>query len=96
MTEEEISVTLSCQSQSIKSLQHQINEIKELTKELRVMNTALTTLTSELKHTNKTISEHGGRIDRLESVPTRRSEKFVNAIISALTSALIGFFAARL
>lgn len=95
MTEEDISVTLGCHAQSIKSLQHQINEIKELTKELRVMNTALTTLTSELKHTNKTISEHGGRIDRLESVPAGRREKIVNAIISALASAVIGFLAAH-
>lgn len=96
ITEEDISVALSCHSQSIRSLQHQINEIKELTKELRVMNTALTALTTELKHTSETIEDHTERIAVLENTPSRRWEKATNAVITALSSGIVGFILAQL
>ncbi len=96
MTQEEIFMSLSRHDQSIKSIQHQIDEIKSMTNELRVMNTALTELTSELKHTNQNILDHNRRISALEQIPKNRFEKFAGALISALASGVIGYFLAHL
>ncbi len=96
MTQEEIFISLSKHEQSIKALQHQIDEIKNMTKELRVMNTSLTELTSELKHTNQNILEHNRRLNVLEEIPKHRTEKVLGAILSAVASAAVGYFLAFL
>ncbi len=96
MTQEEVFVALSKHEQSIKALQHQINEIKNMTKELQVMNTSLTELTSELKHTNENMTDHSRRLDALEAVPKNRLEKVIGSVLSALASGAAGYLLAQL
>ncbi len=96
MTQEEIFMSLSRHDQSIKSMQHQIDDIKNMTDELKVMNTALTELTSELKHTNQNILDHNRRISALEQIPKNRIEKMTGAVLSALISGIIGYLLAHM
>ncbi len=95
LTPEEITASLRCHEQSLKALQHQINEIKNITKELAEMNMSLTQITSELKYTNTSINDHGKRIEYLESVPKNRVEKLIGSVLSALGSGAVGYLLAQ-
>lgn len=80
----------------IRSLQHQINDIKSITKEIRDMGETLIVLTGELKHTNESLKNHNTRITDLENVPRSRVNTVVSSVLTAVTSALIGYALAHL
>lgn len=79
----------------IKSLQHQINDIKEVTKEIKTMNETLIVLTEELKHTNNTLKSYDDRLDTLEVMPKNRWNTLVNAVLTAIVSGLVGYAVAH-
>ena len=49
MMEPDIDIMLERHDQHIKSLQHQVDELKEVQHEIRTMNETLVTLTAEIK-----------------------------------------------
>lgn len=75
----------------IRSLQHQINDVKDMTKQMKTMGDTLITLTGELKHTNESLKDHNERITNLEGVPKMRVNTVINAVLTAAASALAGF-----
>jgi flagellar capping protein FliD len=79
----------------IKSLQHQINDIKEVTKEIKTMNETLIVLTEELKHTNNTLKSYDDRLDTLEVMPKNRWNTLVNAVLTAIVSGFVGYAVAH-
>ena len=86
---EEIGEALARHEISLKAQQHQIDELKTIQEEIKAMNCALVTLTTEMKHTNLMLSEQKQKISELEAAPGARLTQIKTAIISALASAII-------
>ena len=95
MTFDEVALISERHEMQIKSLQHQINDIKEVTKEIKTMNETLIVLTEELKHTNNTLKSYDDRLDTLEVMPKNRWNTLVNAALTAVVSGLVGSAAAH-
>lgn len=90
MTElEEVREALVRHETSLKAQQHQIDELKTIQEEIKAMNSALVTLTTEMKHTNLMLSEQKQKISEIEAAPAARLTQIKTAIIAALASALI-------
>lgn len=96
MTFDEVALTSERHEMQIRSLQHQINDIKEVTKEIKTMNETLIVLTEELKHTNDTLRSHDDRLDTLEIMPKNRWNTLVNTSLTSLISGLVGYALAHL
>ncbi len=93
---EEIREALARHGTSLKALQHQIDELKTIQEEIKAMNCALVTLTSEMKHTNAILAEQKQKINEIEDAPRMRLSQIKTAIISALSSAIIATVASYL
>ena len=92
MTFDEVALTAERHEMQIKSLQHQINDIKEVTKEIKTMNETLIVLTEELKHTNEHLKRHERKIEEIDSAPKNRMQQIVTAIIAALAGCIVSSF----
>lgn len=94
-----IEETLACMAQrheiQIKGLQHQINDIKGVTREIKTIGETLILLTGELKHTNENLQNHSTRITALENVPKTRMSTAINAVITAVCSGFCGYILAH-
>ncbi len=93
--DEKLSCAVERHEVQIKSLQHQIDEIKTVTKEIKTITETLILLTGELKHTNENLQNHDARISSLENVPKLRLNTVVNAVITALCSGACGYVLAH-
>lgn len=91
MTSEEIPVALERHEQMLRSAQHQINELKEVQREIKKMNEVLISLTGEIKHTNVSLLGHDDRLTELEKIPSKRMDSVIAAAISALVGGILGF-----
>ena len=90
MTElDEVRETLVRHETSLKAQQHQIDELKTIQEEIKSMNCALVTLTTEMKHTNLMLSEQKQKISEIEAAPSLRLTQIKTAVISALASAIV-------
>ena len=89
MTDSEIGVMLERHDQHIKSLQHQIDEIKAVQSELRTMNETLAAQTNEIKHINANVTDLKQKVDGIEEQPKARLNQIVTAIIAALAGGII-------
>ena len=87
---EEVNIVLERHDQHIKSLQHQLDDIKEVQREIKVMNGTLIELTAELKHTNEHLSRNEADINEIKAQPYLRLAQIKTAIISAISSGIIG------
>ena len=96
MENEEFAVALERHEQMIKSVQHQLNELKAVSKEIKQMNAALIEMTNEIKHTNASLLSCEIKISDLQKIPVSRFEKFIGALISALVSGIIGYMIAKI
>lgn len=96
MTQDALALAVERHEMQIRSLQHQINDIKEVTKEIKTMNETLIVLTEELKHTNDALRCHEDRINVLELTPKNRWNTVVNSILTAAVSGLVGYVLAHL
>lgn len=95
MNFDEIALCVERHQMQIKSLQHQIDDIKEVTKEIKTMSETLIVLTEELKHTNDTLKTQDGRINALELAPKNRWNTLINAVLTSVVSGLIGYVLAH-
>lgn len=86
---DDITVVLERHDQSIRSMQTQIDDLKEVHKEIRKMSETLIMLTTELKHTNGHLESQERRLELIESAPKNRLNQIVTAIVAALAGALI-------
>lgn len=93
---EAVKEVLARHETSLKAQQHQIDELKTIQEEIKAMNSALVTLTTEMKHTNLMLSEQKQKISELEAAPAARLTQIKTAIISAIASALIAMAIANL
>lgn len=86
---EETRVMLERHEQHIKSLQHQVDDLREVQAEIKTMNESLINLTAELKNTNEHLERHEQKIDAIEAAPRARLNQIVTAIIAALAGVVI-------
>ncbi len=86
---DDITVVLERHDQSIRSMQTQIDDLKEVHKEIRKMSETLIMLTTELKHTNGHLESQERRLELIESAPKNRLNQIVTAIVAALAGAII-------
>ena len=86
---EETSIILERHDQHIKSLQHQVDDLKGVQSEIKVMNETLITLTNEIKHTNAHLERQEQKIEEIERQPKARLNQIITAIIAALAGGVI-------
>ncbi len=89
MSETEIDVLLERHDQYLKSLQHQVNDLREMQGEIRTMSETLVTLTTEIKHTNANVTELKQKVETIEDQPKARLNQIITAIIAALAGGMI-------
>lgn len=82
-------VVIEGHKQRLKNLERDMNEMKEVQAEICSMNKTLVTLANELKHMNEHLERHEKRIDEIDSVPKKRMQQIITAIIAALAGGLI-------
>lgn len=95
MQTDEILVGLERHEQMLKSLQKQLDELKAVQKEIRVMNESLIEITNEIKHTNASLLSCEVKINELQSAPARKWEKIIISLISSLLCGIMGYALAR-
>ncbi len=89
---EEFKILLERHEQRINTLERDMNDLRAVHAEIRTMNETLVTLASELKHTNEHLKRHERKIDEIDSVPKKRMQQIVTAIIAALAGCLVSSF----
>lgn len=85
----DIEVIIEGHEQRIKTLERDMNAMKEVQAEIRSMNETLVTLANELKHTNEHLARHERKIDEIDSAPKQRLQQIITAIVAALAGGLI-------
>ena len=85
----DIEVIIEGHEQRIKSLERDMNAMKEVQAEIRSMNETLVTLAHEIKHTNEHLARHERKIDEMDALPRQRIQQIITAIIAALAGGLI-------
>ena len=96
MEEETVQIVLERHNQHIKSLQHQLNDLKSVRNEIKRMSETLITLTSELQSANAHLLRQDGKIKELEAVPRTRMTQLTGALINTLVSGIVGYLIATL
>ena len=84
MTDTDINIQLERHDQHIKSLQHQVDDLKQVQHEIKTMGETLVVLTTEIRHTNHSVNDLKQKVDVIESQPRARLNQIVTAIIAAL------------
>ena len=95
-TTQAVQVILERHEQYIKSLQHQLNDLKSVRHEIRRISDTLITLTAELQSANVHLLRQDDRIKELENVRKTKLSQISGAIINTLISGLAGYLAATL
>ena len=86
---DDIEVIIERHEQRIKTLERDMSAMKEVQAEIRCMNETLVTLANELKHTNEHLARHERKIDEIDSIPRKRIQQIITAIIAALAGGVI-------
>lgn len=86
---EETQIVLERHEQMLKNLEKDVDDLKEVQREIRSMNESLVTLATEIKHTNEHLKRHELKIDEIESRPGHRLQQIITALIAALSGGLI-------
>lgn len=85
----DIEVIIESHEQRIKTLERDMNAMKEVQEEIRSINETLVTLANELKHTNEHLERHERKIDEFDAIPKQRMQQIITAILGALAGSLI-------
>ena len=88
---EEIAILIERHEQKIKRLEEDIVSLREVQNEIKSMNMALITLTTELKHAKERLAKHDAKIEELDSQPKYKLQQIFTAIVSAFAGAIISF-----
>jgi len=96
MSNEDHSVVLERHEQMLRSLQKQLDELKAVQREIKVMNETLVKITNEIKHTNASLVSCENRISEIQSAPGRRWETLIISLLSSLLCGAAGYALARL
>ena len=88
---EEIAILIERHEQKIKRLEEDIINMREIQNEIKSMNAALITLTTELKHTKEHLVKHDAKIEELDSQPKYKLQQIFTAIVSAFAGAILSF-----
>lgn len=90
MDETEILQRLTKVEERSKSNTHRLDKLEPIIDEIHTMSETMVRLTTEVQHTNASISELKDKVDVLEGKPSARMEQIKSAIIAAIASGLIG------
>lgn len=85
----DVEVIVEAHEQRIKTLERDMNAMKEVQAEIRSMNETLVILANELKHTNEHLAIHERKIDEIDSAPKQRLQQIITAIVAALAGGII-------
>lgn len=86
---EEFEVVLERHEQKTKTLERDMTDMKIIQAEIRSMHNMLVTLTNKLKHANTHLARHEQKIEEIKSLPGRRMQQILTAVIAALAGGLI-------
>jgi chromosome segregation ATPase len=100
---EDRDIIIAQHDQHIKSLQHQVDDLKDVVEEVRKLSGTLIELTVEIKRTNdsverheKEITENSNQIDRLKSRKGDLWDKLMTILLTALVSGVVGYILAMI
>lgn len=96
MSNEDHSVVLERHEQMLRSLREQLDELKTVQREIKVMNETLIKITNEIKHTNASLASCENKINEIQSAPGRRWESLIISLLSSLLCGAAGYALARL
>lgn len=74
-----------------KSNTRRIDELQPIVAEIHKMSEVLVVMTSEVKHTNKDVSEIKNKVEAMEEKPAKRMDTIITVIITALITGLVTF-----
>lgn len=100
---EDRDIIIARHDQHINSLQHQVDDLKDVVEEVRKLSGTLIELTVEIKRTNdsverheKEITENSNQIDRLKSRKGDLWDKLMTILLTALVSGVVGYILAMI
>lgn len=89
MNNEEIAASIATLDQRIRSAQHQIDDMRELTNSIHE-------LASEVRFMRTDINKMQTDIDEIKAKPSKRYELAVTSVITALTGGIAGYIISNL
>lgn len=92
---EDSQIILERHEQRLQSIERDIFDLKAVQAEIRIMNEALVTLATELKHTNEHLARHEQKIDTIENQPRIQVQQIIAAIVAALAGGLVSVIIGR-
>ena len=86
---EESNVKIEQHDQRLKTLERDVDELREIANEIADINEVLATLSAEFKHTNERLKRHAKKIEEFENQPRARLQQLITAVTAALVGGLI-------
>lgn len=77
--------------QRSKSNTRRLDEMKPLVDEIHKMSEAMVAMTTEMRHTNKDITEIKGKVEHLEEKPAKRWDTVITVAITAFITGLVTY-----
>ena len=86
---DDVNISLELHEQRLKTVEHTLEDLKNVQNEIRTMNETLVMLANEMKHTNEHIARHEEKIQELDELPKQRLNQLITALISACVGGII-------
>lgn len=96
MEDEKVAVKIAEHEKEIGSLKHRVKDLEEDNNVIHRLAISVNELANNMKSMLKEQEKQGLRIDSLEKQPAKRWETLVTVIMTAVTSALVGYILANL
>ena len=91
MNETEVEVTLAEQGKEIGSLKHRMNDVEQVVSVVHQLAQEMVGLTKEVGFMNRNLAQLTGKVNDLESIPKKRWEGILTALIGAIIGAIVTY-----
>lgn len=88
MDEQNTQTRLARVEERAKSNTHRLDNLEELSNSIHEQTATIKELVTELKYTNKSVSDHEERLDNIEKKPAKHMAAMTNAIISTIAGGI--------
>lgn len=91
MNETEVEVTLAKLEKEIGSLKHRMDDVEQIVHVVHQLAQEMVGLTKEVGFMNQNLAQLTGKVNDLESIPKKRWEGIVTALIGAIIGAVVTY-----
>lgn len=96
MEDEKVAVKIAEHEKEIGSLKHRVRDLEEDNNVIQSLAISVNELANNMKSMLKEQEKQGVRIEILEKQPAKRWDTLVTVLLTAITSALVGYVLANL